>query len=446
MTSRALTALALVAALPLSAHPQGEEGTPRRLDLPEALRLAGAKSIDVQLAQERLAEARAQEGATRAKYFPWVSPSFTYRRHDGTIQDVTGNMLETGKYSYAPTLGLVAQLDLGDTIYQSRSARQDVAAANFGLAANVQEAVLRAALAYFDLAAEQSLVEVARESVRIAAEYDDELRLAVGIGIASEVEALRSRVQRQRNELLLEQAQERRSLASIRLAVAVRLDPAVELVAADASISPLNLIGPDVPVADLVKQALEANPELKQERSRVDAAEALRQGATSGPLIPTLTAQIGLGGLGGAHTGVPDHFGGSQDYAAMLQWRVGPGGLFDQNRKSLLQARVQLASLGLERKRQEVERQVAEAHARVTSIARQVEIASKAMALAEESLNLSRARKDFAVGAVLETIQAEQEMTRSRGDWLRAVAEFNKAQYALARTLGRLTPENPPRP
>ena len=65
------------------------------------------------------------------------------------------------------------------------------------------------------------------------------------------------------------------------------------------------------------------------------------------------------------------------------------------------------------------------------------------MALAQDGLKLSRERKDFAVGAVLETLQAEQEMTRTRNDYLRAVAEHNKAQYALARTLGRLTPEGP---
>ena len=43
-----------------------------------------------------------------------------------------------------------------------------------------------------------------------------------------------------------------------------------------------------------------------------------------------------------------------------------------------------------------------------------------------------------AVNAVLETIQAEQELTRARTDYLRAIADFNKAQYALLRAIGEL--------
>ena len=52
------------------------------------------------------------------------------------------------------------------------------------------------------------------------------------------------------------------------------------------------------------------------------------------------------------------------------------------------------------------------------------------------SSHSSRNRKEFGVGAVLETIQAEQELTRTRLDHLRLVAEHNQAQYALRYALG----------
>ena len=53
-------------------------------------------------------------------------------------------------------------------------------------------------------------------------------------------------------------------------------------------------------------------------------------------------------------------------------------------------------------------------------------------------MRLARERKEFAVGVVLENIQAEQDLTRARLDYLRAVAEFDKAQYALLRAAGQL--------
>ena len=39
---------------------------------------------------------------------------------------------------------------------------------------------------------------------------------------------------------------------------------------------------------------------------------------------------------------------------------------------------------------------------------------------------------------VLETIQAEQDLTRARLDYLKAVAESNKAQYTLSKAIGKL--------
>jgi outer membrane protein TolC len=318
-----------------------------------------------------------------------------------------------------------------------------VAAASFGLASHVQDAALRAAECYFDLAAEQGLVEVARESLRIATEYDRDLSQAVEIGVATEVEAIRARVQRQGNELLLEQAMARRRLAAARLAFATRLNTASDLVADDALMSPLTLVALDTPLPDLIRQAKDANPSLKQGRSLVAAEEALKQGALQGPLIPAIAAQVNLGGLGGGRSGVDARFGAAQDYVATIQWRIGQGGLFDRSRKSLAEARVRIANLGLESRQQDLERQVVEAHTRAASLIEQIRIAEKAMALAQEGLKLSRERKDFAVGAVLETLQAEEVLTRTRNNYLLAVADHNKAQYALARALGRLTPEGP---
>ena len=77
-----------------------------------------------------------------------------------------------------------------------------------------------------------------------------------------------------------------------------------------------------------------------------------------------------------------------------------------------------------------------EARARVQSQADQLAISSRAIQAAEETLRLSQQRKELAVGVVLETVQAEQELTRARLDYLNAIAEYNKAQYALKRAIG----------
>jgi hypothetical protein len=69
-------------------------GAIHEIDLPTALRLAGAQNLDVQIARERLAEAKANHQSAVAQFFPWLSPGVIYRQHDDKLQDVQGNLID----------------------------------------------------------------------------------------------------------------------------------------------------------------------------------------------------------------------------------------------------------------------------------------------------------------------------------------------------------------
>src|SRR5947208_3455509 len=163
------------------------------IDLPSALRLAGARNLDVQLAREKVAEAYAAEESAIERFFPWVAPGVTYRRHDNLIQNTEGVIEEVHKQSYAPGGTLIAQTDIGDAIFKSLEAHQLTKAARHGLDAHAQETILTAARGYFDLAAAHEAVGVAREALRVSTDYAAEMDRAVEAGIAFKGEALRSK-------------------------------------------------------------------------------------------------------------------------------------------------------------------------------------------------------------------------------------------------------------
>ena len=121
-----------------------------------------------------------------------------------------------------------------------------------------------------------------------------------------------------------------------------------------------------------------------------------------------------------------------------LNWRLGPGGLFDFTRTRSAESGLRLAALNHEKLRDELTRQAVAAFARWQSLSDQLSSARAALNAAEEGLRLAQQRKEFAVGVVLETIQAEQDLTRARLDYLKTIAELNKAQYELLRIMGRL--------
>ena len=82
-----------------------------------------------------------------------------------------------------------------------------------------------------------------------------------------------------------------------------------------------------------------------------------------------------------------------------------------------------------------------ESHARAQSLRDQLATTKQNLVTASETLRLTRELKQFGVGVVLEDIQAQQELTRARSDYLTTIAEFNKAQYALSKAVGRTLSE-----
>ncbi|MGZ5530137.1 MAG: TolC family protein [Limisphaerales bacterium] len=206
----------------------------------------------------------------------------------------------------------------------------------------------------------------------------------------------------------------------------------------EGELVPVAIIETNAALGSLVQQALAARPEIKQSKATVAAATQEKKGATFGPLIPSLSAQVFGGALGGDSDAGPSRFGEQEDVFAALSWKIGPGGLFDFSREHTAQARLDTAKLSSAKTADQVAREVVDAAVRVQSLNEQLDSARRAVEASEEGLRLTQLRKEFAVGIVLENIQAEQDLTRARADYLRTVANLDKAQYALRYALGKL--------
>ena len=409
------------------------------VDLPTVLRLAGAQSLEIQMARERLREAEAQRSSALERFFPWVAPGVSYHRRDGVAQAVPAGTISDAHFqSYSPGVTLAAQLDIGDAWYQSLAAKQLVRASSHGLEAQRQETLLAAAQLYFDLTSSKALVAVAADALQTSEAYRRQLHQAVGAGIAFKGDELRVQTQTKDYEILLRRAREQLKVSAVELARVLHLDPTIELVPQDTGLASLTLVETNATAARLIDQALVSRPELKQGNALLAAARDGHNGAVYGPLIPSLTAQAFGGGLGGGPDGGPTHFGAEGDYLVGLSWRIGPGGLFDPGRVRAHQARVAQAELSEAKLRDDISSQVVTALARVQSLSDQIELSQAKLAAATETLRVTHERKQYGVGIVLEDLQAQQDLERARADYLNSIAEFNKAEYQLAKYVGSL--------
>ena len=409
------------------------------IDLPTALRLAGAQNLDVQIARERLKEALANRQSAHEQFLPWLAPGVSYHRRDGVAQAVPSGVISDAHFqSYSPGVTLAAQVMLGDAIYNSLAAKQLVRASEHGVAAQQQDAVLSAAQGYFDLARAKALVDVAGEALATSRDYQQQLHVAVGSGIAFRGDELRVQSQSEQYEVRLRQALEQQRIAAASLARSLHLDPRVELIPQDNELVPITLFPTNVSTVSLVDRALASRPELKENAAFVSAARETEKGAVYGPWVPTIGAQVFAGGLGGGPDSGPHHFAAEGDYLVGLSWKIGPGGIFDAGRIKANRARVATAEVEGSKLKDTIGAEVVSTVARMQSLGAQIDLTQRNLGTATETLRLTHERKQYGVGIVLEDIQAQQDLTRARADFVTTLSEFNKAQYAVARAVGGL--------
>lgn len=439
----------------LAAAPFLAAAAPQPIDLATTLRLAGADNLSVKIAQEKLAEARAEADIARERLFPWVSVGTTFRQHENNIQTVEGRIIDADKRSFAAGVGLNATWDFGEVYYQKLAAQQRARAEDAALATQRQNSVTDAAFAYYELLRATATIQIALDALAISERHHTQLVASASAGVAFAGDVQRVATARARNETAVQQAREQARIAAARLAELLKLDPTVDLTPNPAELLPVTLVPTSTSTSDpklaaspgaaaapdlaaLVSRALAARPELTQADARLAAVREQHNGARHAPLIPVVNASATLGGLGG-DTGLRSWsrgFDNSNDYGVGLSWRIGPGGLFDKSRVRSSEARLRRGELELEQTRDTIRRQVVEFSARATSLSAQLASLRAALDSAEKTAQLSRERRAQSVSGVLEDLLAEEELTRARRDYVAAVAAFDQSQHALLRALG----------
>lgn len=407
------------------------------IDLPTALRLADAQNLDVQVARERVKEAMANRTSAIEQFVPWLAPGVTWHRREGVAQASPSGIIGNAEYvGYSPGVGVSAQSTLGDAIYNSLATKQLVRASNAGLATQRQDAAFQAATGYFDLAKARALADVVRDALATSQDYQRQLHDAVAIGIAFKGDELRVQAQSEHYQVALRQALAQQRVAAVDLARVLHLDASVELVPEAAELVPLALFDSTTTVESLLDRAVRSRPELKQTEALVAAGRTARDAAVYGPLIPTVGAQFFGGWLGGGPDTAQGRVGAVRDYALGVTWRIGPGGLFDRGRIDASKAQLAARELSAAKLKDGISAEVVAGLTRIHALSDQIALSEAGLRTANEALRLTRERKQFGVGIVLEDIQAQQAVTQAQSDYITAVAEFNKAQYALSRAVG----------
>jgi outer membrane protein TolC len=423
--------------------------TRQPIDLSTALMLTGGRSPQVAFAQARIAEAQAQLDRADALWLPSIRLGLNYNKHEGNIQDVQGQIIDTSRGAFYTGIGasavgaaspgvpgLYAAFHTTDAIFQPRIAERETWARRSASRAAVNDSLLQTALAY------QQLLRAAED---LSISRDAELRAAELARVTGEYartgQGLESDADRARTELALRQGEVHRSeeglaVASARLSELVRWDYGQQLIPVESGIAPIELTIEGCDRHSLVATALSHRPEVAESRYLVSAACERLEREKNAPLLPSLLLGMSYGGMGAGLGGDLDRFNDRFDFDAAAFWEVRNLGLGEAAARDEACARLQQSRSRELATLDRVAREVVESHAQVISRKSQMAVAQSAVAAAQASYDRNIERIENGQGLPIEVLQSIQALATSQREYLRAIADYNAAQFTLHRSLG----------
>ncbi len=411
---------------------------PAFVDLRTVMRLAGANNDEIQLARSKHNEAVAESKQAWQRFWPALSLGAGYRGHEGRLQDIAGNVFNANKQSYNVSTGVMIDWSPGDIYYGALAAKQRALAAEHLAEKARIDIVTQSVERYYDLLAAEATLTIIEDDLQLTEDYAKQLNGAVTAGTAFRADLLRVKSQISRAKLTIRRGEEVRDIAVARLAEILRLTPDAVLRPAKSDLVPVRMMA-GKGVATMISLAQQHRPEMQAAQAIHNSMGAEKDRAHVAPLIPSVQAGYTTGGLGGG-PGVGNqwgNFGSQQDYYLGVGWKIGPGGLFDRQRQKVADAREESASLQTSQVKAAVGREVVEAATRAQSANDQIKINDEAVDAAEEMTKLAKERQASQLGVVLEYLLARDELTRARQSRVIAVTDFNKAQHALKRAVGK---------
>lgn len=432
---------------------EGQLSNEYPIDLTTALRLAGANHLQIALATERIREANAKLDQAKVLWVPSINAGVGYNRHDGPIQDTSGNVIDVSRQSlYAgggPTVGssplsggasgparLFVDLSTADILFEPLAARQNVQATRHARRVAENDNVLQVGLVYQELVRAHFQIGIADEAIQNAQQLLELTQKfeAAGKGLAADTQRARGELQQRLHQRA--GAQEQVAVNSAELVRLLQLDSSTRLVTLDSQPLPLELVSLETPIETLIGQGMTRRPELAEHRARVAETLTRIEQEKWRPWLPHLFAGYAGAGFGGGRNGDMENFGYRGDFDAMAVWQVRNLGLGNRALQREKGSQNRQACLQFEWIRDQVIADVAKAYSRARYRKEQMEYAQQQVAAAADALPLNLTGIRDGVIRPIEAQQAIAGLAAARSLYLAAVIDFNQAQLELVRALG----------
>lgn len=333
-----------------------------------------------------------------------------------------------GPFNYFDLRARLSQSIADVTAWKNyHSAKQMARAGQFTLQDARSLVVLSVGGAYLQTIAAKARVNSAQAQLDTAKTLFEQTAQEHGVGLVSQTDVNRSRVQMLTQQERLTTLQNELSKQKINLARLTGL-PANDQFEITDNV-PFSA-APQIRINDALQEAYAQRQDLKAAEAQVRAA-TLTRGAARAERLPSLSlsADYGVDGL------TPDQSHGVFNVTGTLSvpiWRGGrTEGDIEQANAAISQREAEVQDL-----RGKIESEVRGAYLDVEAAANQVSVASENLKVTKETLDLTRQRFQEGVSDNLEVVQAQEAVASADLDYINSIFTHNVAKLALARAIG----------
>ena len=289
-----------------------------------------------------------------------------------------------------------------------------------------EEIRLNVATAYYNLQQADENVRISQSAVENAqASLKDAVALERA-GVGTRFDVLRSQVNLANSQQDLTSAFSQQQIARRRLAPLLNLSQSVSISAGD----PVKLAGLwQHPLEQSIVLAYQNRPELQRNLAERNISEAQRKQA-----LASLGPQVSLVGRYNLLDQFDDGTSVSDGYSVGVQATLN---LYDggaaKARAAQSKTNIAIAETQFSEQRNQIRFQVEQAYSTQASNLENVQTSNVALEQAKESLRLARLRFQAGVGTQTDVINALNDLTRSEGNRVKAILDYNRALTELQR-------------
>jgi outer membrane protein TolC len=376
----------------------------------------------IERARGQVANAEAGRRQAFGNWLPSINGSTGYSTNSTERFDERTQTFVSGA-SQSYSAGLSASIQLFDgfsRLAENRSANADLASADAALVNQEFQVILQTKQAFFNALAANELVLVAQRSIERA---EEQLRISkdkLAAGTAIRSDTLRGQVEVGNARLQLLNAQTQRANAEAELARLMGLDEPVRPAPDDALFAPAA-----VDTAQLRTEAITQSPQVIQADAGVASAAASVSVARA-RYFPTVSASYSRSWSGQAVSSLND----SWSARVSLNWPIFNGFTRESNVTRTRTAR-ETAQAQAEDARRQVNAQITQNLAALTSAEQSLAIAQASYAAADEELRVVQERYRLGMATIIDVLasqisleQADVDIVRSRLDYLVAKAQI----------------------